>query len=125
MSEPKAGRELDALVAERVMGLTLNGSPYSDGSVWWRKGSAGTWEPTELPPYSGDIAATWLVVEKMRAHPHYVDFGISDGHNENSCDGDGPWYAHFCLGNGNESASASTPPLAICAAALRATEGDK
>ena len=63
----KAGRELDALVAEKVMGLTEED---------WIAG------PTGLPrPYSTDIAAAWEVVEKLRGthRPFLLSHDFQDG----------------------------------------------
>lgn len=54
-------RELDALVAEKVMGWELIGIAPSGGRVVH---SPRLWEK-ELPHYSSDIAAAWQVVEKM------------------------------------------------------------
>ena len=112
-----AGPALDALVAEKVM------------EFWWFSDSRGfrmLIEPiTELenvcyttgqgpfqrvPHYSTDIAAAWLVVEKMR---------------------DKGWYwavyyfttieaAFTYAGLGSKAAQADIAPLAICRAALLA-----
>jgi hypothetical protein len=55
-----AGRELDALVAEKVMGL-----PKPIHEVFWFIRYPHVDGP--LPAYSTDIAAAWEVVEKMKA----------------------------------------------------------
>lgn len=78
----EAGRELDALIAERVMGATWeNVSPAGrkkrlvtpEHATIGYKDSAkaelmviGYGPNGNLPAYSTDIAAAWLVVEKMR-----------------------------------------------------------
>ena len=56
-------RELDALVAERVMGWE-----HRNGHWWQTKGghASNTVTFAEVPRYSTDIAAAMLVVEKMR-----------------------------------------------------------
>jgi len=91
----KAGRELDALIAERVM-----------GEMW---GVGPNLEDT-LPHYSTQIADAWLVVEKMR--PYFEIY----------CDGGG-WVARFGWADaGTLAAYADTAPLAICLAALKAVE---
>jgi hypothetical protein len=76
MTTLDAGRELDALVAERVMGWTHVGphpwgKPHGvppEGRVYnERFGEAS--RPVglvEVPAYSTDIAAAWQVVEKIR-----------------------------------------------------------
>lgn len=46
-----AGRELDALVAEKVMGLDL-----------LEEDNYENWIPVEPEPYSTDIAAAWELV---------------------------------------------------------------
>lgn len=65
----KAGRELDALIATKVMGLELCAS--SDGHlhvpVWGADTvtCAGTKRLFEAPSYSSSIANAWKVVEKL------------------------------------------------------------
>ena len=60
----KAGRELDALVAEKVMGWTWDGKTAwsPTGSRLWMVRKDPYWW---LPYYSTDIAAAWEVVEKL------------------------------------------------------------
>ena len=61
----KPGENLDALVAEKVLNLKRVMMPITDDTF------AFVWEPGAifiLPKYSTDIAATWEVVEKMRAN---------------------------------------------------------
>ena len=113
--EMPAGREMDALVAEKVMG--------------WRM-MRGHWVPPEAAPetnilacptstyrYSTDIAAAWEVVEKVNLLEPYGDtlwkdqrgwvFGVHDV--------DGAGYAYEDV-----TVIADTAPLAICRAALKA-----
>jgi hypothetical protein len=145
VSALEAGRELDALIAERVMrwsdvgekpmyaldgGDTLNGPParlVQEGTAW--RGTRPDGSEGFLPAYSSDIAAAWLVVEKL---------GMSV-----VCSEDG-WYAlkpedieHSTLRGtafptivlvGKEFAypePADTAPLAICRAALLAVEAPR
>ena len=108
-----AGRELDALVAEKVMGHTV------------------TWLATAISPaqphyvdraiacgyllveyYSTDIGAAWQVVERMRE----LNYGIAIS--------DGPAWS-FAVAPNDDAGDvtcelADTLPLAICRAALRA-----
>lgn len=95
-----AGRELDALVANKVTGFT----PTSTTNCRY-----------DYPPYSTDIAAAWEVVEKMGG--------------EVGSPGDGPyqrkdkWAAFIpCPGkdNGGKWGYGDTAPHAICLAALKA-----
>jgi hypothetical protein len=98
-----AGRELDALVVEKVMG-------------WDMAKPLGSEPPMELPRYSGDIAAAWLVAEKM--------LGLGWGQVDLSRDWDsGKWTAGFGTwqeGGKRVERTGNTAPLAICLAALKA-----
>lgn len=108
--EMESGIELDALVAERVMGwsdfrpLT---HPELKGRVVGRSPDGSQGMP---PPYSTDLNTAWKVVEKL-------------------CEGDkrdvslGWFRVASCAFNGKngpgECVFASTPALAICRAALK------
>lgn len=109
-----AGRELDALIAEKVMGLHVE---WRDGRpLWVGKDLPGT--PLVLdgglfghtiPNYSTDIARAWEVVEKFndcRLHRDPKDRMWICAMNSYS--------AHQPVGE------AITAPLAICLAALKA-----
>lgn len=156
-SEMSAGPELDALVAEKVMGL----APLDDESVrlgdlvdrsgeylvsrtgkevtmesdiarmpddtrvYASRGYGGAWitlAPPRHPPYSTDIAAAWRVVGRLAGE--YADvavYALSDGTydcriGERNPGGD--W------GGDEVHADAETAPLAICRAALIATESE-
>jgi hypothetical protein len=90
-----AGPELDALVAEKVMGLPEE--------IWQDRDQMTSF------PYSTDIAAAWAVVEKVG------NFTIWQYEGEWQC----------FLGGGIKNKSyAATAPLAICLAALKATGVD-
>jgi len=86
----KPGRELDALIAEKVMG--------------WSWGIIGDL----IPAYSTDISAAWEVVEEMGDCLHLRQHGEQ-----------GEWEAWFC-GYPNSKAHGETAPEAICKAALLA-----
>ena len=68
VQEVRAGRELDALVAEKVMGfrhcLVIPLGPHATPTLMGSPPNATG--RNKVPEYSGDIAAAWLVVEKMR-----------------------------------------------------------
>ena len=107
MIDPKtalAGPDLDALIAETVMGLA-RGRP--------------------VPPYSTDIAAAWTVVEAMirkdgiyfgcphfkHKHQNLASLGYPEG---TEC-----WYCVLNTKQLNKIVlCADTAPLAICRAAL-------
>ena len=68
----KAGRELDALIAEKVLGL----SGVRDGKSWlygdnWTHNKEGVL--CLVPHYSTQIADAWLVVEKMKDSGYCVE----------------------------------------------------
>jgi hypothetical protein len=81
IDEMEAGPQMDALIAERVMGEArpseipadaldreLAGNPVkSEGGSWvcrceFQKGDEGEWEPL---PFSTDIKAAWEVIKKI------------------------------------------------------------
>lgn len=107
MSELVAGRELDALVAERVLGHTVvrPENPLDEWEEWDDGFYSGA---PRLRPYSTHIAAAWQVVEKLTADRWHFGFG---------CDPDGIW--HCWVGATTEKTDKSAP-LAICRAALSA-----
>jgi len=136
----QGGGELDALIAEKVMGWkkvycqtifeTIRGLP--PWTRWWgqKQNAEGRWRKTDLPKYSGDISAAWEVVEKL------LDFRIYHGASEGGYAGGPEWTAYCRIGSlGNPfwpsgqptnetyrgiSGNAPTAPLAICRAALKA-----
>lgn len=116
----KPGRELDALVAEKVMGYRRK---RCDCNTFWV--DADGYEPTHNQDYSTDIAAAWEVVERVRLFvwPHqgrWIAGYLSEAdlqdiyfHVENS---------RFITIDGSFStiAQEQTAPHAICLAALKA-----
>jgi len=108
--EMEAGRDLDALIATKVMGWQ---SAY--GFFRWEQTPPSGGEPRAVPRYSTDIAAAWQVVEKMRAVGHTVcidEFHLRDGTVLYGC------YFHHLETDDEHYAEASTVPLAICYSAL-------
>ncbi len=70
----KAGRELNILVAEKVMhlevaknksGSKMGGYYYTIGEPVWHDIQGDMQLANPVPPYSTDIAAAWQVVEKL------------------------------------------------------------
>jgi len=90
------GRELDALVAEKVMGWTHYREEWG-GVV-----------PDSISHYSTDISAAWEVVEKMGPFTQLT----ADIYN-----GITVWHCSFSV---VDSVDAVTAPEAICKAALLA-----
>jgi hypothetical protein len=110
-----ADRELDALVAEKVMGwheaqTTFNGLWWcveGDGSYFGRRQArVSEWHP------STNIADAWQVVEKMRADAWDV---LIDGTDDGSCDW---WTVRF--GGCMPAVQSTSIAKAICLAALKA-----
>lgn len=113
----KALSELDALVAEKVMGWRVTPHPDLHGATYFEvpDGTA-----TVMPDmFSTDIAAAWTVVEKMRADGWGFGFGTEEG---------GGWAAIFANGRDGMAfeeyeegySFEAAAPLAICRAALKA-----
>lgn len=91
VAEIQAGPELDAEIARRVFGIDTTGKSHR---------------------YSADIAAAWLVFEKMRG------IGFESkliGDSEGTA-----WTAEFWIFYPTYRASDQSAPLAICRAALAA-----
>jgi len=133
-----AGREMDALVAEKVMGwINVEKTTWSNFRADGTRFGGGE-ELRGTPPnhydinpvmypvknYSTDIAAAWQVVEKMQAaHEWYFHFGnklyifnIVDDNGEPEEDHRITLVAHN---------TSHTAPLAICRAALLAVMEEK
>jgi hypothetical protein len=123
------GRELDAAIAERLFGWKWLEVESSAGGLVriFRHPELfvyGAWGPKEepinyydtLPHYSTDIAAAWLVVEKMQEKRNCLSltYGIFSG------DFVFEWKAEFRMVPKDGIAWADTAPLAICRAALLA-----
>lgn len=141
MTTPKAGREMDAQVAEKVMGATWRDSDSVDRAVCtmrkmcgrpkralvlagrvmcWQSVSGAMLIPDDgphdtLPHYSTDIAAAWLVVEKLRADGWDFNFDHDVGRSAHALFTRRPILSD-CL----FEQYADTAPLAICKAALAA-----
>jgi len=101
-TQVKAGPELDALIAEKVMGQTR-----SEGLPGKFEPQIGRWP--YLPPYSTNIEAAWEVAEKLRLCVVPVEDATRKG-----------WTA-FAEGRWAEDGAANatvSAPLSICLAAL-------
>jgi len=127
MTDLPAGRDLDALVAEKMMGWITGehngrkviGPPVGNmGPI----GDPGVWAyADEVPvdwilPYSTSIAAAWQVVEEIKRRG--LHWWIAD------CSGG--YGAHVRFEHDRRtfaSAEAETLPLAICRAALKVVGG--
>jgi hypothetical protein len=108
-----AGRDLDALVAEKVMGHEVH------RDVRWREpailGPGQRIANTPMPRYSTDIAAAWAVIQKLM-ETHFM-YSLNASHES------GHWCVFYpASGSPVEGEYADTAPLAICRAALAAVE---
>lgn len=104
------GRELDALVAEKVMGISDFKHAQLDANNMcprcYRPSGANDFLPVQCvpAPYSEDIAAAWTVMERMPPRTYLRK-------------DDDRW---LCKIADIAGASAETASLAICLAALKA-----
>lgn len=117
-------REIDKLVAEKVMGWVAGGNGYwhdpargpADASFvgstrWTIYGPDGDGEFVNFRP-SEDIAAAWEVVEAFPCE----DVFLGSAHDVQS----NRWQWCVSFNNPEDIAYADTMPLAICLAALKA-----
>ena len=114
----KAGRELDALVAEKVMGwkectveagITGQAALGSIGAWYWIDEGGRKMIEGYVKPYSKNIAAAWEVVEKLLESGESV--AVRQGQIPSGM------IRQCCIGF-REGVEAETVPLAICRAAL-------
>lgn len=117
----KAGRELDVLVAEKVMGWTYKTFP--EGACphikHWYSGE----QYMLMKPFSSDISAAWQVVEKLKERtnlfPQVGWVRVHDNTYQHRCEiwmNDPSAHKHGWLAD----EYADTAPLAICLATLKA-----
>jgi hypothetical protein len=112
------GRELDALVAEKVFGALIS-DPIFAGSMIYQgkdnqgkdKGFAVSGTIEDVPHYSTDIAAAWEVLEKVREQVPDFGFGIDDKPGE---------FRTYAVRIGDCMATSISAPHSICLAALKA-----
>lgn len=129
-----AGRELNAEIAVTMFGWEWRRSAVTgcrcvyapNRAPSWMRETADLTEPLVVdwdygewtPRYSTDIAAAWLVVERMFALGYNADvFTSTDGYG---CDF--TQYAHDTRFSARVDPREGGVPLAICLAALKAME---
>jgi hypothetical protein len=141
-----AGSELDALIAEKVMGWT--GVEKSNNVGWELQGYPPNPKklhrgggPHLVPDYSTQIAAAWVVVDRMHElirerHKHTSDVEEMTLVKIRSLHGNQIWRTSFDVihniedfyesrGEWKRTANAGTAPLSICRAALKTVMGGK
>lgn len=125
----EAGKDMDVLVAERVMGESLDcdhpAVEVVQGSlvrcVFCKEEHGSTSlaisrAMNSPAPYSTDIAAAWRVVERLRG----LGFGVDIHANGTNHPEVFSQEYEVMMGFDAESVRADTAPLAICRAALAA-----
>jgi len=110
----EAGREMDVLIEHHVFQKDVEWHPFTEGQMlpMIATDEAGVWVGVSL--YSTNIEAAWSAVEEMRSKGVAFTITTMGSRNETMA---------FTIINGKHGPScwASTPPLAICRAALMAT----
>lgn len=114
---PGAGAELDALIAEKVMGWTRDVDEDGDFFGYLGKGAPWGIDMDDWHP-STDIAAAMQVDAEMESRDYH------SSHNRGSS---GRWRVVFARSDIRGEAVAPTLPLGICRAALKAlaAEGEE
>lgn len=118
MSTVEAGRELDRLVAEQIMGWRYYASGYGLAAQrpYWVT-PQGPFSAENLPRFSADVAAAWQVVERLRGDGW--DWRIANGSDRPT--GAAGWQVSVLRVRPQQlegSAFAENVALAICRAAL-------
>lgn len=119
------GRELDALVAEKVMGWRKISHPYPYSDLTWINSEGATARPGGIPQYSTDIAAAWVVVEHLKNSLNGNEWTGEFNLFFNGCEYECWWSFSRKTEEGlyetsKEAGVAETAPHAICLAALGA-----
>ena len=65
VAQMPAGKEMDSLIAERVMGWAKH--PHVDSPTYWWEGPMKSYLIDNLPPFSSDIADAWQVFGEMES----------------------------------------------------------
>ena len=115
-TELVAGRELDALIAEKVFGYVRCTHPKCSNPFCYASPKSPT-QGGELGLYSTSIADAWKVVEKLKADGYEVSVHNSWPYNDGRrwcCDVMKPGTMAW------QFAKADTAPEAICKASLHA-----
>ncbi len=111
----KPDRELDARVAENIMGWTeINPSVSGRGQKYFGM-SPGCYTPKQIPHYSSDISAAWNVIQSQKWESWSMRW-----------DAEEKMYYCQIQHHGNKFIGfAETAPEAVCVAALTATGNQK
>lgn len=110
MAELKPGRELDALIAEEVMGYNVMRTEWDAHEIYTEQARSAV----PCPNYSASIEAAWQVVQKLSKEGWHFRIEI---------DADGELFSVSLFRNERDGQSeiwAGNAPEAICLAALKA-----
>lgn len=121
-----AGPEMDALVAKEVIGDAVDfeedqRTELAGQRVWFIPKKDDKARRRAIPKFSTDIEAAWGVATKMQSHGE--ELSLQYGNMVEGAPGTAAWTARFRMAD--EFATAVTPSLAICRAALLATRSRK
>lgn len=134
IDEMQAGREMDTLIAEKVMGYVLSAlslPAYPKYKLCDVASGKFTGYAKNVPNYSTDIAAAWEVVKEIKKQGwsfRYSNNAYADTQHAAAFYGGHRGIGRDILGgdyiyNDNAWAIANTECLAICRAALKAVLG--
>lgn len=122
--EMGAGREMDSLIAERVMKWYITKGEYSGKEYWNDSDDYSHYSLQGFNP-STHILAAWEVLEKMNNEGCRVLVNVADEKDGEVIRGraiSGEWHSNIVKsGERHNHAYAETAPLAICRAALLST----
>ena len=112
-----AGRELDALVAEKVFGLAVDRVQFATADTTGYKSDDGFRYP--VPRYSRDIASAWGVVDKLTKDGYAFQFNAMAecGARFDPTGDDGCW-EDWEVQHEDQELPLESAPLAICQAAI-------
>ena len=116
----QAGPELDALVAEKVMGWAFADGCWNEPSGPRRAHPRSVYN--HFPYYSTDIAAAWEVIEKLPGPGIALFKTYNGGWQARTKVCNYPGSMHVIENDCCIFSDAPTAPLAICRAALKAVQ---
>lgn len=126
----KPGRELDALIAEKVMGwrpiirsewpcIALANTPDNEKEIAFLRAADLRGQYEDIPNYSTDIAEAWEIIKKLiEYNPFWEEKNCL--YFQLSPTNPAGWMCNF--GDSRHIEYGDTAPHAICLAALKAVE---
>lgn len=118
-------RAIDAEVAVKVFGWTREQVGLAEDCAGGSIAACNKMTTGPIPPYSTEIAAAWMVVEKLSSMPGCRGIEVENAATQCGSWGCAVWWKDgvtFKSVHAYETLS-PTAPLAICRAALKAVEG--